>query len=307
MPQHASTTMNAIESVHVKGFRSLADFRVDDLSNIVVMIGPNGAGKSNVIRFFEMMGWVGRTDYRFVLAHTNPDRLEFDDERFRLHCDGQPGGSPWQELGSGHPEAKILEARSAQASPEGSVAAAIVDTLRSCSCYQFHDTSDHSRIKKTWDASDWRRLRGDGGNLAAVLHFLEHNDVERYEGICHHIGRALPIFDRFVLEKHHDRVILRWTAKGSDKTFGAHLTSDGSLRLFALVTLLNLPLDMLPDVILLDEPELGLHPAALSLVGGMIRSLASQRQIFVATQSSLLVDVFELDQLFVLDLNPPYS
>lgn len=343
MPQHASTTMNAIESVHVKGFRSLADFRVDDLSNIVVMIGPNGAGKSNVIRFFEMLGWmltaprrlaryvrwqggaddqlfgghsrterieaylalrtsVGRTDYRFVLAHTNPDRLEFDDERFRLHCDGQPGGSPWQELGSGHPEAKILEARSAQASPEGSVAAAIVDTLRSCSCYQFHDTSDHSRIKKTWDASDWRRLRGDGGNLAAVLHFLEQNDLERYECISHHIGRTLPIFDRFALEKHHDRVILRWKAKGSDKTFGAHLTSDGSLRLFALVTLLNLPLDMLPDVILLDEPELGLHPAALSLVGGMIRSLASQRQIIVATQSSLLVDVFELDQLFVLDL-----
>lgn len=111
------------------------------------------------------------------------------------------------------------------------------------------------------------------------------------------------MFDRFVLEERHDRVILRWKVKNSDKTYDAHLASDGSLRLFAVVTLLNLPLDLLPRVILLDQPALGLHPAAISLVGGMIRSLASQRQIIVATQSSLLVDVFELDQLFVLDLD----
>jgi len=336
--------MNAIESVHVKGFRSLADFRVDDLPNVTVMIGPNGAGKSNFVRFFEMMGWMlmaprrlarfvrwqggaddqlfggharterieadvalrtsaGRADYRFSLAHTNPDLLEFDDERFRLHSGDPPNGSPWQDLGSGHPEAKILEARSADDGGGGLAATAIVKTLRSCSCYQFHDTSDRSPIKKTWDASDWGHLRGDGGNLAAVLHFLEQNDIRRYESICRYVSRVLPVFDRFALEERHDRIILRWKVKSSDKTYGAHLASDGSLRLFALVTLLNLPLDLLPRVILLDEPELGLHPAAISLVGGMIRSLASQRQIIVATQSSLLVDVFELDQLFVLDLD----
>lgn len=335
--------MNAIENLHVKGFRSLADFKVDDLPDVAVMIGPNGAGKSNIVRFFEMMGWmlaaprslarfvqwqggaddqlfgghartehievnltlrtaVGRADYRFVLAHANPDSLEFYDERFRLADGEQPDSSPWRELGSGHPEARLLEARSNETGPEGPAARAIVDTFRACCCYQFHDTSDHSRIKKTWHADDGGHLRGDGGNLAAVLHFLEQNDIARYESICYHIGRALPVFDRFALEKRHDRVILRWKAKGSDKTFGAHLTSDGSLRFFALVTLLSLPSDLLPDVILLDEPELGLHPAAISLVGGMIRSLASQRQIIVATQSSLLVDVFELDQLFVLDL-----
>lgn len=336
--------MNAIESVHVRGFRSLADFRVDDLPNVTVMIGPNGAGKSNFVRFFEMMGWMlmaprrlarfvrwqggaddqlfggharterieasvalrtsaGRADYRFSLAHTNPDLLEFDDERFRLRSGDPPNDSPWQDLGSGHPEAKILEARSADDNGGGPAATTIVETLRSCSCYQFHDTSDRSPIKKTWDASDWGRLRGDGGNLAAVLHFLEQNDIRRYEAICRYVSRVLPVFDRFALEERHDRVILRWKVKSSDKTYGAHLASDGSLRLFALVTLLNLPLDLLPRVILLDEPELGLHPAAISLVGGMIRSLASQRQIIVATQSSLLVDVFELDQLFVLDLD----
>ena len=98
-------------------------------------------------------------------------------------------------------------------------------------------------------------------------------------------------------------MLLRWKAKGTDKTFGAHVTSDGSLRFFALVTLLNLPPEMLPDVILLDEPELGLHPAAITLVGDMIQTLAKQRQVITATQSPLLVDTFGLDEIVVLDLH----
>ena len=104
-------------------------------------------------------------------------------------------------------------------------------------------------------------------------------------------------------EESYGRVLLRWKARGSEKTFGAHLTSDGSLRFFALVTLLNLPREMLPDVLLLDEPELGLHPVAIALVGNMIKALAGDVQIIVATQSPLLVDVFELDEIVVLDLH----
>ena len=120
--------------------------------------------------------------------------------------------------------------------------------------------------------------------------------------ICKQINRVLPGFDRFAIEVDYGRVMLRWKSKWSDKTFGAHITSDGSLRFFALATLLNLPPQMLPDVILLDEPELGLHPSAIYLLGGMIKSLSVQKQVIVATQSPLLVDSFDLDQIFVLDL-----
>ena len=112
----------------------------------------------------------------------------------------------------------------------------------------------------------------------------------------------LPVFDRFQLDDSYGKVSLRWKAAGTDKSFGAHLTSDGSLRCFALVTLLNLPLEMLPNVLLLDEPELGLHPAAVALVGGMIKALAADRQIIVATQSPLLVDAFDIEEIVVLDL-----
>ena len=115
-------------------------------------------------------------------------------------------------------------------------------------------------------------------------------------------GAFLPIFDRFRIKEDYGKVLLRWQAKGMDKTIGAHLTSDGSLRLFALATLLNLPPKMLPDVLILDEPELGLHPAAVALVGDMIKVLAEERQIIVATQSPLLVDQFDLDEILVLEL-----
>ena len=96
--------------------------------------------------------------------------------------------------------------------------------------------------------------------------------------------------------------MLRWKGTESDMTFGPHLTSDGSLRFFALVTLLSLPTESLPSIILLDEPELGLHPSAVSLLGSMIQSVAVQHQVIVATQSPLLVDAFELDDVTVLEL-----
>ena len=246
----------------------------------------------------------GRINYRFTLSYGHPDRFFFSEEGFRFTVLNLPIDEPLQYLDSGHREANIVEA--AQSSEHGLVlrltAGVIVRVLGNCQAFQFHDTSDGSSFKNKWDVSENRQLRSDGGNLAAMLYRLEQQDVQRYELICRHIGRILPGFDRFDIEPDYGKVLLRWRARWTGKTFGAHLTSDGSLRFFALVTLLNLPPEMLPDVILLDEPELGLHPAAVALVGGMIKSLAAEKQVIVATQSPLLVDSFNLDEIFVLDL-----
>ncbi len=138
--------------------------------------------------------------------------------------------------------------------------------------------------------------------MAAVLHRLQGEYPGHYEWIEGNIRRILPNFDQLIVEEEHGKVMLRWRATDSDKTFGAHLTSDGSLRFFALVTLLNLPPAMLPEVVIVDEPELGLHPAAVSLIGSMIESLATQRQVIVATQSPQLVDAFDLDEIVVMEL-----
>jgi len=338
------TISNRIESVRIEGFRSLADVKIENLPMATVLIGANGSGKSSFVRFFEMTSWMigarrldefvqrqggaddqlfggskvsprmeaevamrtesGRNDYRFSLAHAHPDRFVFTDEAFRFSRKERDTEAPWQHLGSGHSEAKIVEA--AQAGDSAGVnpmtARVLVGLLNRCAAYQFHDTSQDSPIKKKWDAEDNGYLRSHGGNLAAVLLRLEREDGRRFESICGHIRRVLPVFDRFEIEESYGKVLLRWKARGMDKTIGAHLTSDGSLRLFALVTLLNLPPGMLPDVLLLDEPELGLHPTAAALVGDMVKARAEERQVIAATQSPLLVDAFDLDEILVLEL-----
>lgn len=138
--------------------------------------------------------------------------------------------------------------------------------------------------------------------MGAMLLRLEREEAKRFDLLRRQIERIVPMFERFELAESYGRVMLRWRAKGMDKTIGAHLTSDGSLRFFALATLLSLPSEMLPNVLLLDEPELGLHPSAVSLIGGMIRKLSVRKQVIVATQSPLLVDSFDVEQIIVLDL-----
>lgn len=336
-----------IESIRIKGFRSLADVEITDLPRATVLIGANGSGKSNFIRFFEMLNAIGhrrlsefvemhggaddqlhggnrvtpqlsteialgiergKYRYRFVLSYAQPDRFFFGDEAYHFDFEFSPSESQWSTLGNGGREAIITHPMYADEDPQtGEIeliyfSPFILNFLRNCTAYQFHDTSDRSDFMKRWDAEDNARLRGNGSNLSAILYRLEREDTRRYELICRHIARVLPGFDRFDIQESYGKTLLRWRAKWTDKTIGAHLTSDGSLRFFALVTLLNLPPEMLPDVILLDEPELGLHPSAVSLVGGMIKSLSVERQIIVATQSPLLVDTFDLDEIFVLDL-----
>ncbi len=247
----------------------------------------------------------GRDDYKFALAYGHPDRLFFAEEAFRFNSFDRSAEAPWQYLESGHREANlVLAAHTHDFLPgvNSNTARVIVHLLRNCAVYQFHDTSETSSFKRRRDVGDTYQLFSHGGNLAAVLYHLEHEDRRRYELICDQIGRVLPGFKSFAIAEEYGSVILRWKAEWSDKTIGAHLTSDGSLRFFALATLLNLPSERLPDVILLDEPELGLHPAAIALLGSLIRSLSAEKQIIVATQSSLLVDSFDLDQIYVLNL-----
>ena len=256
----------------------------------------------------------GQSDYRFSLAYAKPDRLVFVDEAFRSspqdfsHSDIKT----WESLNSqGKSEAEIVNfgqfSRSKIAACDALragevIALEIVELFKNCSIYQFQGTSLASDSKKKWDVEDCGSLHSDGGNLAAVLYRLKHHDVRRYERISMHIGRVMPTFDCFRIEERHGNVFLQWKIKGMEKVIGSHLTSDGALRVFALITLLNLPSEMLPKVLLIDVPELGLHPVAVELIAEMIGILALDRQVIVATQSPLLIDYFEIDQIVVLEL-----
>jgi predicted ATPase len=328
-----SRMQGRIKSVSIQGFRSLAKIENLELPQLTVLIGANGSGKSNFIRFFDMLSWMlrgqnlqnfivrqgggddqlfmgarhtsrisaeirmeanrGANEYRFALAHLSAgDTLMFTDEAFRYSNNKILGKAEWILLPGGVKEAGLVESNDP-------TARVVVNLLKRCTTYQFHDTSPNAYIKQPWDVEDNLWMRSDGANLAPILLRLQERDITRYKMIVRQITRVLPAFGDFVLQPAYGKVSLRWRGKYSDKTFGPHLTSDGSLRLFCLLTLLNLPQETLPDVLFFDEPELGLHPHAITLVAEMLKKLSHTRQVFIATQSPYMVDCFALENIIV--------
>ena len=313
-----------LSHVEISGFRNLKEVKVD-LSPLTVLIGANGAGKSNFIRFFDLMTWFKRGGdlKEWVVREGGADDQLFMGTRISSEIrgsiyiadyDGSETITYNVEMQSANPDTLYLKHQNYKLSStrfpvavdeipfeERYEVQVVSNFLNDCQVYQFHDTSKYAAVKKLQDISNNTHLNQDGGNLAAVLLNLFENDPKRLKLIEKQISRLLPAFDRFVLEPQHGKVMLRWQHKQGDKIMGAHLTSDGSLRLFSLITLLNLPSDMLPDVILLDEPELGLHPNAITLIAVMIERVSKRHQIILATQSPFMVNCFELDNLVVAD------
>ena len=338
-----------LKHIQIKGFRSLRDFKMEDMGDLTVLLGGNGSGKSNIIHFFKMLSWMlrgehlaefiareggaddqlfggrritpsmvaeigletrlhpggkGLNEYRFSLAYAQPEKFFFTEESFR-YSDLSRGDtiSDWIELQGGANEASINRAAYSDDYPKAKKTASVIaGLLKGCSAFQFHDTSENSHLKSSWPMDDCQWLKDDGRNLAPILYRLQQEDIKRFDLICQQINRILPPFKHFILEPQSGKVLLQWSAKWTEKTFGPHLTSDGSLRFFALMTLLNLPEEMLPSVILLDEPELGLHPAAVTLVAAMIRQVSHKRQVILATQSPQFVSELGLDSITTLDL-----
>jgi len=173
--------------------------------------------------------------------------------------------------------------------------------------YQFSDTSETAIIKQRGYVDDARFLHRDAGNLAAFLKMLkEHVPYEKYyKRIVQHIHRIMPQFGDFELDPlpgNRDFVLLNWSdSSGNDYLLNPHQISDGSLRFMALAALLLQPPDLLPKFVVLDEPELGLHPAAIAELAGMVKIASQNAQVLLATQSTRLVDEFEPENLVIAE------
>ncbi|MCH9852510.1 MAG: AAA family ATPase [Alphaproteobacteria bacterium] len=330
-----------LSNITIKGFKSLENIENFSLQNMNILVGANGTGKSNFLNFFGMLSWMirgknlqvyiakkgggddllfngakhtrsiecimtfkgktGQTEYSFHLQHTENNQLVFSREEYRFtgnHERNNNLSTPnWTPLGIGHMEAKIHDIT------DDKTAHITRKILQNCTIYQFHDTSETSPLKFSSDMADKVFLKGDGQNLASILYDLQQNQNKYYQEIVNTIQLVLPVFADFELQPYHEKIALRWRAKNmNDKTFGAHLTSDGTLRFFALVTLLCLPKDRISDVVLLDEPELGLHPYAISLLADLIKRLAKSKQVIVATQSTLLLNEFDVENIIITNM-----
>ncbi len=208
-------------------------------------------------------------------------------------------------------------------SERGGVDAHVRRHLAGWRIYHFHDTGPSSPMKRTGDLHDNRFLRPDGANLAAFLYNLRrgrrrggqpdrgrrgsqrHQSSRReYQLIRDTVRQAAPFFEDFQLKPlalNEEKIRLEWRHRGSDAYFDAASLSDGTLRFIALATLLLQPKRLRPSVILLDEPELGLHPYAIALLASMVKQASVDTQIILATQSPILLDYFDPEDVLVAD------
>ena len=325
----------ALTRLHVKGFKSIRDQDLDLSPPLNVFIGGNGAGKSNLIGVFHLLNRIVRQElalytgqtgganvilhfgrkrthqlsleaefatsdrhaniYQIALAPTEDDSFLFEWERTSYWDRKQYPDRPYRdEYWMGHREANIRDSTH-------NVARYLREHLDSFRVYQFHDTSPNAALKQNAKVQDNRFLRPDAGNLAPFLYLLREKHSDHYRNVEDAVRQIAPFFSRFVLaptELNPEVIRLEWEERGGDTIFGPAALSDGSLRFICLATLLLQPT---PSIIVIDEPELGLHPSAIHLLAGMLQSAATRTQILVATQSVTLINQLNPEHVWIVD------
>lgn len=332
-----------LDWISIEGFKSIANSGKIELRPINLVIGANGSGKSNFIEVFNLLHALRRGQLQefirqagfanavlhFGVKKTKSLKIEFnigsDTDTYAIELRPQEGYklTPHKETVTywdkrpNHPQplqTPLLAIGGTEAgisSPSlGGVKGRIPKYLDSIGIFHVHDTTTDSSLRQPHRVIDHQRLRlGQGAgatNLAAFLYRLSQTHPENFAFISKTVSRVAPFFDRFMLEPdaiNPEFVHLNWRHKGSDELFGASSFSDGTLRFIALTTLLLQPLELRPSVILIDEPELGLHPKAIGLLATMVQSASTQTQIILATQSPILLDYFEPNDVLTAEKN----
>lgn len=318
---------NQLSRIVLKGFKSIRECDLE-LKELNVLIGANGSGKSNFIAFFRLIQQIltnnlqvyvskqggpdsllhfgrkktqqiaselyfGNNGYKFILEPTQDNRMIFSDEKFWWNVRGD-----W-EIGAGYFETKLETwGRDTQ------IYNYTVPVMKSWRLYHFHDTSESALVKQHQAINDNVYLRSDAQNLAAYLYLLKNQYQAHYQRIVKTIQLVAPFFGDFYLRpqsNNQDQIELEWFEKNQDIPFKAYQLSDGTLRFICLATVLLQPEDHQPEMILIDEPELGLHPYAINVLVSLFRSIAKSKQVIVSTQSVALLNEFDAADVIVCD------
>ncbi len=332
-----TVTTQELDYISVKGFKSIASVKVE-LMPINVIIGPNGSGKSNFIGVFSFLNEIREghlndyvrkaggaeqllhfgskvtgeirilvsfcqevNQYELTLKPTADDSL-YPAEEWAYFWDKAcyPGG-PYHESLSSRENGR--EAGISDPSLKGT-ANWVQNRLGKWRLYHVHDTSTTSPLRKTAKLNDNRFLRPDGSNLPAFLYLLQQKHPTAYSLIRRTVQRVAPFFDDFQLNPdplNEEAIRLAWKHKNSDQYFGVYSLSDGTLRFIALATLFLQPDTFRPSVILVDEPELGLHPYAITMLASLVKQASRETQVILSTQSPLLLDHFQPEDVLVAD------
>ena len=327
----------AIRTLSIEGFKSIRKLETLELRSLNVLIGANGAGKSNFVDFFRLLramadenlaGFVNRqggadgffylgprttpkikaqlrfgdNEYKFELEPSAHNEMVIAEEAFR-YLGGKAKGY-WENFGRGGKESK-LKVKSDERSALGpwwGVGHYVYESVSNWTVYHFHDTSALAPMRREQSVRDFDYLRPDASNIAAYLLHLKMKPGPVYPLIRDTVRLIAPFFDDFRLRSEdrggEERVRLEWTQRGSDFPFQPSQLSDGTLRFICLATALLQPRP--PATIVIDEPELGLHPHALEVLAGLLRKAASRTQVLVSTQSAPLLSQFNPQDVIVV-------
>ncbi len=329
-----------LETISIKGFKSIAALEKVGLRPINLIIGPNGSGKSNFIELFsflhairegQLSNYVKRAgganqvmhfgaksaqkveidiefegsinSYHIILEPTADDNLYPVKEEVRFWDKEKGYDKPYEtSLTSNGMEAGISAFETL--ATDGQVAANVRDRLAGWRLYHVHDTSKNSPLRQRSKLRDYNFLRPDGSNLSSFLYLLKNKYSDDYNLICRTIRQVAPFFDDFQLQPdmvNEEFIYLQWKHKNSDQYFNAASFSDGTLRFITLTVLLLQPKKLRPSIILVDEPELGLHPHAITLLAAMVKQVAQETQVILSTQSAQLLDHFDPEDVLVTE------
>jgi predicted ATPase len=312
-----------MDYIEIKGYKSIKEVSVD-LAPINILIGANGSGKSNFVSFFDFLnklynrklnediGLKGGSDKilhkGIKSSNTISFKMEFDhglNAYSAILQSGTDGFVFLKECLMYQGDSKNISRSETEANIKRTDhlgAKYIIKYLKGFRKYHFHDTGSNSPFTKYSNIeNDIYYFYQDGMNLAAFMYYIQETNKKVYNRIIKNIQSIAPYFSDFYFAPNKENNIrLQWTDKYSDVVFGANDLSDGTIRFIAL-SLLFLQPD-LPSTIIIDEPELGLHPTAISKLAGMIKS-ASERdcQVIVATQSTDLISYFQAEDIITVD------
>lgn len=312
--------MAQIHKITIEGYKSIQSLKDFELRPLNVLIGANGAGKSNFISLFsfisssigdELNSFVSKKGgansflsfcgkiTKLISIDLNINIKEVGD----IHCNISM--EPTVDDGFFVYRKFFYNKNECLSADKDRIRDSLRKEIPFFKPYHFHDTSDFAPVKLKHGINDNLRLKPDAANLAAYLRKLKKNPAYEpsYRRIVETIRRAAPFFGDFVFRDDESEYIqLEWTERGNpDTPWKAHVLSDGTLRFICLTTLLLQPESLLPDTVLIDEPELGLHPFAINLLAEMLQEVAETKQVIVSTQSVELVNCFQPKDIIVVE------
>ena len=325
--------MSSLNKLTIRGFKSIRALEDFELKSLNLFIGANGAGKSNLISFFRMLhAFMEGNLNSYVIDNGGMSDLLFNGRketesmyfemrfgsrglRFTLKqgLKEEPnivnearyyagGKTQWWIMGDSFDGKSKVASEAGSSSSDAENSRPVVDAIKSWQIYHFHDTSATAGMRHYGIIQDYRELRIDAANLATYLAYLRDIHPRSYADVLDAVRLVTPFFDDFILDPRQmgeaQKVNLSWKQKGSDYPMQPYHLSDGTIRFIALATALLQPEP--PSTIIIDEPELGLHPHALAILAELIQHAATRTQLIIATQSATLLDHFGVEDIVVV-------